>query len=242
MRLIEIDLRGCEDPELVVDDCWAAGATGVWEVDGSTLRVGVEDDDAVSFLTATARLSPVDVTEETAVELAGRWSAVDFAGRRLELWVPPTVFGDGHHPTTATCLELLPSAVGAEESVLDVGCGAGALSLAASVLGGRVTAIDIDPEAVEATAANAHRNGVAVEASAARLDELTGTYDVVLANLTSGALAPLVPELVRVCAPGGALVLSGMLEWQWPPVRDVAGGHVRDARVNDGWLTAVVDR
>lgn len=242
MRLIEIDLRGRGDPELVADRCWAAGAAGLWEVDAVTLRVGVDDDDAVSFLTALADVSPADVTEETAVELSGRWSTVTVAGTDVELWVPPTVFGDGHHPTTAACLALLAAVVAPGDPVLDVGCGAGALSLAAAVLGGQVTAIDVDAEAVAATAANAARNGLAVTTSAAPLEAVVGSYDVVLANMTSGALLPLVPDLVRVCAPGGTLLVSGMLEEQWPAVHESAGGQVREVRVVDGWLTAVVGR
>ena len=241
MRLFELDLTG-RDAELVADRCWSAGAAGLWEVDAVTLRAGVDDDGAVTFMTALADLEPADVTERHAVELAGRWSTVAVAGRELELWVPPTVFGDGHHPTTAACLELMPAAVGPGSSVLDVGCGAGALSLGAAVLGGEVTAIDLDPQAVAATEANAVRNGLEVVTSPARLADVPGRFDAVLANMTSGALLPLVPDLVRVCAPGGALVLSGMLEEQWPAVRAAAGGQVADVRMRDGWLTALTRR
>lgn len=241
MRLYEIDLTG-RDAELVADRCWTAGAAGLWEVDAATLRAGVDDDGAVTFVTALTDLRPTDVTDRHAVELAGRWSTVVVAGRELELWVPPTVFGDGHHPSTASCLELLPSVVAPGSSVLDVGCGAGALSLAAAALGGEVTAIDLDPEAVAATAANAERNDVAVATSDRQLGDRAERFAVVLANMTSGSLLPLVPDLVRVCAPGGTMLLSGMLEDQWPPVRAAAGGQVGEVVVTEGWLTAVVDR
>ncbi len=239
MRLVAVDLTG-HDAELVGDRCWQAGASGLWEVDPTTLRVGVEDDRVGAFLDLLADLSPRDVTDVESVELAGRAAAVAFAGTTIELWVPATVFGDGTHPTTATCLAVLPQVVGVGTRVLDVGCGAGALSIAAAVLGAQVTAIDLDPAAVATTADNAARNGVAIEPSPRQLVDITGSFDVVVANMTSGALGPLVPDLVRCTAPGGTLIVSGMLEEQWPAVRDAAGGTVREVRTVNGWLTAVV--
>lgn len=240
MRLIAIELDG-QDAELVADRCWQAGAVGLWEVDAATLRAGVDDVDAATFVTVLADLAPVDVTEREAVELAGRWSVVSIAGRNLDLWVPPTVFGDGHHPTTSACLDLLPSVVGPGATVLDVGCGAGALSVAAAALGGIVTAIDVDPEALQATTENASRNDVSVLTSPVPLADVAGPFDVVVANMTTGALRPLVPDLRRCAAAGAAIVLSGMLEDQWPPVCVAVGGSVRDVRTVDGWVTAVVD-
>lgn len=239
MHLVAIDLTG-RDPELVADRCWQAGAAGLWEADATTLRAGVDDDRIATFLDLLAELDPVDVTEVEAVELAGRSSTVEVAGRTVHLWVPATVFGDGEHPTTATCLALLPGVVVVADRVLDVGCGAGALSVGAAVLGARVTAIDVDPAARQATAENAARNGVAIETSPAALDEVGGVFDVVLANLTAGALTPLLDDLLRCTAPEGSLVLSGMLEDQWPDIRRAVGGDVETERAVDGWVTAVV--
>lgn len=238
MHLIAIDLTG-HDAELVADRCWTAGAAGLWEVDDSTLRAGVEAEALDTFLAAMSDLAPIDVTAAEAVELAGRTGVVPFAGVDIELWIPPTIFGDGHHPTTATCLALMVAHVGPGATVLDVGCGAGALSVAAAVLGGRVTALDLDPEAVVATAANATRNGVSVETISDQLDAVETKFDVVLANMTSGSLGPLVPDLVRCTAPGGALVVSGLLEDQWSAIREAIGGEVIDVRVAEGWLSAV---
>ncbi len=243
MHLVAIALVG-HDPELVADRCWQAGAAGLWEVDESALRAGVEDDHVKEFLAQLSDLAPVDVTDSEAVELAGRDSSFVVAGRTVELWVPPTVFGDGTHPTTATCVSLLPGLVAVGDRVLDVGCGAGALTVAAAVLGGRVTAIDIDPQAVAATAQNSARNGVAVGTSSTGIVDMARTgerFDVVVANLTTGSLAPMVPDLARCAEAGGTLLVSGMLEDQWPPLRQGLGGRVAAERIVEGWVTAAVE-
>ena len=239
MRLIAIDLGG-HDPELVADRCWQAGAAGLWEVDDRTLRVGVEAEAVERFLREVADLGPVDVTVAAAVELEDRRTSVELAGRPIVLHVPATVFGDGRHPTTSTCLALLPDLVLRGSTVLDVGCGAGALAIGAALLGGRATAIDADPAAVDATVANAASNGVELEVSATALAEVHDVYDLVLANITLGDLRPLLADLVRVSAPRGQLLLSGLLEGQWPEVAAAVAGDVRTLRVVDGWVTAVV--
>lgn len=239
MRLLAIDLHG-RDPELVADRCWQAGAAGIWEVDDTTLRAGVEDDDVPAFVAALSDLGPRDVTEVEAVELAGRSVVLDVSGDRIELWVPATVFGDGGHPTTATCLELLDDVVDTGDAVLDVGSGTGALTIAAALRGARVTAIDVDDEAVRATADNAARNGVTVSVSATPLAEVAGSFDVVVANMTVGALGPIVADLVAHTRSGGTIVVSGLLEEQWDDVRPALGGTPMAVRTLGGWVSAAV--
>ena len=239
MRLIAIDLEG-RDAELIADRCWQAGAAGIWE-DDQRLRVGVEPEIVERFIRAVGDLGPVDVTDSVAVELGDRETCVEVAGRQIVLQVPATVFGDGLHPTTATCLALLPEVVRRGSTVLDVGCGAGALAIGAALLGARVTAIDVDRDAIDATAANAAANGVEVDVSTAPLAEVEYVYDVVLANLTVGDLRPLLGDLVRVTSPGGSLLLSGLLEDQWAEISAVVG-DASSLAVVDGWVTAVVRR
>lgn len=240
MRLIAVSLAG-HDPELVADRCWLAGAAGIWETDDE-LRVGVEDGGVDAFVTAIADLAPIDVTDVDPVELTGHEVTVQATGHDIVLWVPPTVFGDGTHETTSTCLALLDGLVGPGDTVLDVGCGSGVLSIAAALAGASVTAIDVDPDAVETTLDNTARNGVAVRATTTLLSDVDETYDVVVANMTAGAMGPLVDDLVRVCRPHGALVVSGLLEDQWPEVRERIGGEVLEVRVVDIWVTALVRR
>lgn len=244
VRLLAIDLTG-HDPEIVADRCWQSGATGIWEIGfsegGATaLRAGVDDRDLPTFLADLADLAPRDVTDVEAVELAGQAATFEFAGHRVDLWVPATVFGDASHPTTVSCLEFLDDLARTGDDVLDVGCGSGALSVAAALRGARVTAIDVDPEAVSTTADNAARNGLSVSASLTPLAEVDRTFDLVVANMTVGALAPLLADLRRCTAAGGTIVVSGMLVDQWDDVHAGLGGDVIDVRSVDGWVSAAV--
>lgn len=243
MRLYALDVAAT-DAELVADRCWQAGAAGIWESgeEGGavTLRVGVEEADVERFVADLAGVGVRNVTATDLFELGTRTVTLDAAGGTVTLEVPPTVFGDGLHPTTATCLDLLAGLVRPGLRLLDVGCGSGALSVVAARAGADVTAIDIDPVAVAATVANATANGVAVDASTAPLSALDGSWDVVVANISARAVTELSGELWRVCA--GTLIVSGILAERWPAVRDALGGTVLEVHDVSGWVTASVTR
>jgi ribosomal protein L11 methyltransferase len=129
---------------------------------------------------------------------------------------PGLAFGTGTHATTALCLEWLDGAIRDGERVLDYGCGSGILALAALRLGaGRATAFDIDPQARHATRENAAKNGLADRVEIpTRADDVTGGFDVVLANILSGPLVALAPDLAARTDRGSALVLAGLLSHQ----------------------------
>lgn len=245
MRLFAINLDG-HDPVLIADRCWQSGATGLWEVDAATLRIGVEDIDADTFTDALADVAPSDVTDVESFELATRDASVvvpsvdGTPSRTLAVRVPPTVFGDGDHPTTAGCLEVLGDLVQPDDTVLDVGCGSGMLALLAATRGARVTAIDIDPTAVAATSHNAWANGMAVDASTTPLADIATRYRVVVANITAGALGPVLDDLVRVTAHDGHLVVSGLLTEHWPGVRSAVSGTLVRTLHRSGWVTAAL--
>jgi ribosomal protein L11 methyltransferase len=98
--------------------------------------------------------------------------------------------------------------------VLDVGCGSGILALLALLLGAdRARAVDVDPEAARMTAENAARNGMAsrVVADTTDVRDLTDSYDVVVANIEALVLTPRAEAIMSRVAPGGLLVLSGVL-------------------------------
>ncbi len=129
---------------------------------------------------------------------------------------PGAAFGLGDHPTTALSLAALDRELRSDpaSTVLDVGCGTGVLSIAAALLGARlVRAVDVSAAAVESTACNARRNGVAhrIEVDAAPVSDLGGPYDLVVANILAPALVSMAADLARLTAPSGRLVVSGIL-------------------------------
>jgi ribosomal protein L11 methyltransferase len=136
---------------------------------------------------------------------------------------PGRSFGSGSHPSTRLALAELEQLLEGNESVLDVGCGSGILSVAAARLGAtRVLGIDIDPAAIEFTTRNAKSNGVAdlVTATAIPIEAADGTYDVVISNMLASLLSSHGPNLVTMVRPGRRLVLSGLLSSQVDQVAD----------------------
>ncbi len=132
------------------------------------------------------------------------------------VWLDPGLaFGTGTHPTTAMCLEALDSMALGASTVIDYGCGSGILAIAAVKLGARhALAVDIDPQALLATRANAARNGVSAAIETRDADATLAAADFVLANILAGPLVELAPRLAAACRPGGELVLSGLLTGQ----------------------------
>jgi ribosomal protein L11 methyltransferase len=127
---------------------------------------------------------------------------------------PGETFGLGDHPTTVLTARALSEELHPGQRVLDVGCGSGVLGVLAAVSGaGHVVGIDLHPAAVPVTVANAVRNGVSslVEVSLTPLADVEGPFELVLANILAPALIELSDDLKRVLAPGGTLVISGVL-------------------------------
>jgi ribosomal protein L11 methyltransferase len=153
---------------------------------------------------------------------------------------PGATFGLGDHPTTILTLRMLRQVMWPGATVLDVGCGSGVLSVAAARLGAPyVEAIDVSLAAVEATAGNAERNGVAgvVAASTRPLGDVQDQFDVVLANLLAPVVIDLAADLSRVVGPSGVLVVSGLLEGADAEVRAaLAPLHVVDTATREGWI------
>jgi ribosomal protein L11 methyltransferase len=254
------------DVDLASGLLWDAGVLGIEErpIGGGSvqLRAGVAAEvEAGAVVAALGERWPVDVEvleddtwldawqeHATPVEVGEHlvvvptWVAgVAVHGDRAVIDLPPhRAFGSGAHPTTRLALEQLERLVRPGATVLDVGCGSGLLAVAAARLGAsRVVAVDVDPEAVRATAATAAANGVSgvVEVSLGPVAEVEGRFDVVVANIVLPVLLELLEAmLARVGAhgttdlstansdrfpvvlgtqnPGGALLLSGVLDEQ----------------------------
>jgi ribosomal protein L11 methyltransferase len=128
---------------------------------------------------------------------------------------PGRCFGSGAHPTTQLAVAGMALLVRPRVSLLDVGCGSGVLAVTAAMLGAApVVAIDVDEAAVEVTRENAVRNGVdgVVTASTTPLSDVAGTFDVVVANVGAPVIDELEHELDDHVAPGGTLLLGGLLD------------------------------
>jgi ribosomal protein L11 methyltransferase len=138
---------------------------------------------------------------------------------------PGLAFGTGTHPTTALCLTWLDGLDLVGKTVVDFGCGSGILSLAALKLGAKkVIGIDIDPQALQASKANAERNGVEDRlALFLPKDQPTLKADVVVANILAGPLRELAPTIIEFVAPNGHLALSGVLEEQASELQNIYG-------------------
>lgn len=162
---------------------------------------------------------------------------------------PGVAFGTGTHPTTRLCLAWLDAHPPLNRRVLDYGCGSGILAVAAALLGAReVVGTDIDPQAIEAARANSLANGVPADASQYTLPDrllptgtADGTFDVVLANILANPLKLLAPALIARVAPGGSLVLAGILERQTDEMIDLYRRldptlPLTAWRCEDGWV------
>jgi ribosomal protein L11 methyltransferase len=135
---------------------------------------------------------------------------------------PGMAFGTGLHETTRLCIRAIEECVAEGDSVLDVGCGSGILSIIAAKLGAStIHAIDVDADAVRTTRENADKNAVSATISATNipLADITQSYELVIANILSHILISLSTDLARVVRPGGTLLLSGILDEQVDRVR-----------------------
>ena len=189
--------------------------------------------------------APVPIEVEPGLVVCPAWVRRDDAPGEIVLRIEPgATFGMGNHPTTRLCLAALRRLVTPGCSVLDVGCGSGVLAVAACRFGAQfATGIDIAPAAVPVTSANAVANGVEalVTVSTTPLDEVGGTYDVVVANILAPALVALAVDLRRVLAPSGSLVISGVLEHAHRHVIEaLAPLRVVSTDVLDGWAAVTL--
>lgn len=169
----------------------------------------VEDQDWVRL--TQAQFPPTQVSDR--LWIVPTWHEPKEGALNLRL-DPGVAFGTGSHPTTHLCLQWLDANVGADDRVLDYGCGTGILAIAAKLVGAReAVGTDIDPQAVEAAVDNARMNDV--EAEFVLPESMKdGTFEIVVANILANPLKLLAPALLGRVAPGGRLVLSGVLAKQ----------------------------
>jgi len=157
---------------------------------------------------------------------------------------PGLAFGTGTHPTTALCLRWLDAHPPAHKQVIDYGCGSGVLAIAALLLkASRVTAVDNDPQALQASHDNALRNQVTDRLDVCAPPGLDNKLseqkvDLLIANILAGPLQELAPVLARLLKPGARLVLSGILLEQAESVKQAYADTIDWLAMTEeqGWI------
>ena len=159
---------------------------------------------------------------------------------------PGLAFGTGYHPTTHTCLEVMEESVTPGIEVLDLGCGSGILTIAAIKLGaGRVVALDIDPQAVQASRQNFRRTRIKEQV---QLDQGSlpnrlappGSFDMVFANISARGIRERASDILPTLRPAGLLIASGIIDEQYPETEQAlkaAGYGDIEVRPREDWVT-----
>jgi len=166
-------------------------------------------------------------------------ATVDQPGAVVVRLDPGLAFGTGTHATTALCLEWLEGQSLGGRHVLDFGCGSGILAIASLLLGAETaTALDIDPQALEATRANAGVNGVTGRLRTLKAGEpLRSSFDVIVANILADPLIRSAGLLGAHQPAGGRLALAGLLSEQADTVIEAfaSGYRVERGGEREGW-------
>lgn len=240
------------------------GTTPLWD---KVKVVGLFDEgpETSTSLAAICRsLTPLLEAEPAIERLPDRtWERVwlaDFEPKRFgrRLWIcprghrvgdadavvvaldPGLAFGTGHHASTALCLRWLDAQSLARKTVLDYGCGSGILAIAALLLGAdRAIAVDRDPQAIEATRANAERNSVLDRLVVCQPHDLPEQpADLILANILARTLIAIAPNLTTMAGGGAQIALSGILSDQADEVADAYRPwfDLAPPRTEDEWV------
>lgn len=196
----------------------------------------VADQDWVRL--TQSQFAPVEVTP--SFWIVPSWHEAPAQARQVIRLDPGLAFGTGTHPTTRMCLRWTASHAQPWSRVLDYGCGSGILAIGAALHGARaVDAVDIDPAAVESTLANAAANGVSLHVGLP--DAAHGLYPLVLANILATPLKLLAPLLCGHVAPGGDLLLAGILDRQADELKAAYAPWLALQVIDqdDGWILMV---
>ena len=234
--LFETEAAATEAATLLRAQDWAAQMTVV------ALREVAEQD----WVRLTqSQFAPVEITP--SFWIVPSWHDAPPAAEKIIRLDPGLAFGTGTHPTTRMCLRWTAQHAAALAPgwtrVLDYGCGSGILAIGAALHGARsIDAVDIDTAAVTATEANAQANGVTLTAGLP--ERASGNYPLVLANILATPLKLLAPLLAGHVAPGGHLVLAGILERQADELKAAYAPWLAlgVADSEDGWILMTARR
>ncbi len=193
----------------------------------------VADQDWVRL--TQSQFAPVEITSDFWI--VPTWHEPPAQARQIIRLDPGLAFGTGTHPTTRMCLRWIARHGVQGQRVLDYGCGSGILAIGAAKYGAtEIDAVDIDEAAVTSTELNAEANHVRLQAGLP--DKAQGQYQTVLANILATPLKVLAPLLCSYVAPGGSLVLAGILERQADELKAAYAPWMRLDVVDsqEGWI------
>ena len=196
---------------------------------------------------------PMEIGERLLV--IPEWETADPKGRVTLILNPGLTFGTGSHATTRLCLKALERYIHGGETVLDLGCGSGILSIAALRLGAsRAFACDIDEKCETVAYENAALNGVTKDVYTVRTGDVLsdeklkaaigGGYDMVVANIVSDVIIGLAPHVRPYLKGGGKFLCSGIIDTRAEEVKNeliAAGWNVLESNSSEGWFSYLCD-
>jgi len=160
---------------------------------------------------------------------------------------PGMAFGTGTHPTTTLCVQLLEKYVTPGDTLLDVGTGSGILLIAAAKLGAsRLAGLDLDPMAVDVARRNLAQNRIDPKMADLSVGDLvhnvTGAYDIVVANILAEVIIELLDDVKQVVRPGGLFICSGIIEPRQAAVAEkmaACGFDTIEVKMEEEWVAMV---
>jgi ribosomal protein L11 methyltransferase len=268
---VAVRVEPSRDPTIVMAVLFAAGSQGVQE-DGHSLLThfppGTQTDELVhDIMDADPRarvsisLAPqadwsewrasVRAHDLGALTIAPPWLAIDLDPRRTVVIEPAMAFGTGEHATTRGVTRLMQRIQPMARSVADIGAGSAVLSICAAKLGAeRVVAVEIDEDAIGNADENVAANGVkdrvhVIQGDASAILPLLAPVDLVLANIISSVLTPLLPVMFDSLSAGGSAILSGILQEESEAMLgEIQKGDwtVRAEDREDEWWSVLIER
>lgn len=207
---------------ILKEDYSASAAMEQMQWDGVTVSVKEQEIEQVNWNAEWERnFNPIEV--DGRVYIRAPFHA-ERAGFEYAILIEPKMsFGTGHHQTTHMMIQWLLETPSNHADVLDMGCGTGILGILAGMRGAKsVHGIDVDTWCIENTLENAQRNGVAMTADLGGSEVLSGTYDLILANINLNVLLAGIAHYEKALRKGGSIFFSGFYEDNVPTLRAAA--------------------
>ncbi|GAB4073400.1 50S ribosomal protein L11 methyltransferase [Barrientosiimonas marina] len=192
--------------------------------------------------------NPVNVSD--TMTIVPTWEDYEPADHEIMIELDPGMaFGTGSHATTLLSLQAAECYIHTNDTVIDVGCGSGVLSIAAGLLGaGVVHALDLDDVAVKSTQINRDLNGLQDKIFAEQndlLDQVDRQADTIIANILAEIIVTFIPDAWKNLKPGGYFITSGIIQDKQQMVEDglkEAGFHLVGVSAMEDWIAIVAQK